>query len=235
MKDELGRRIKRDYENAFRISLPRRAYLVVRVDGRAFHTFAADLERPYDRKLARALDAAAVSLCQEMTGCRFAFGQSDEFSFLLTDFESANAPLWFDGDLQKIVSVSASVFTAFFNQSFGGSRPASFDSRTMVIARPEEVADYFLWRQLDASANSLNMLASSHYTHDDLLGKTASEKHDLLHAAGKNWALEDTEFKRGRVVRRASGGGWTVDLDIPVFNREPGYLRALIPGFPGAP
>jgi tRNA(His) guanylyltransferase len=226
VKDELGDRMKRDYEDALRLYVPRRTHIVVRIDGRGFHRFTRDLERPYCRRLADALDVAAVQLAGEMIGCRFAYGQSDEYSFVLTDTEPADAALWFDGNVQKIVSVSASVFTASFNKAFGGE--AAFDSRLLVIAQRSEVGKYLLWRQLDASANSLNMLASAHFSHKELVGKSSAEKHDLLHSHGVNWAKQPSDFKRGRAVVRDAGGGWRVDLEIPVFNREPGYLlRAL--------
>jgi tRNA(His) guanylyltransferase len=228
MKDDLGRRIKRDYEDALRISLPRRSFVVVRIDGRGFHKFTRHLERPYCRPLADALDQAALALCQEMIGCRFGYGQSDEYSFLLTDFEREDAPLWFDGNMQKIVSVSASVFTGAFNAAFQAKAPAVFDSRVMVISQRIEVARYFLWRQLDASANSLNMLASAHFPHADLENQSTAEKHELLHAKGINWAKQPTDFKRGRVVKH-SQTGWEIDLEIPVFNRDKVYLEALIP------
>ncbi len=222
--------MKQDYEDALRVTLPRRSYVVIRIDGRGFHTFTKGLERPYSRRLAEALDAAAIGLCQEMIGCRFAYGQSDEYSFLLTDFEKENSPLWFDGNVQKIVSVSASLFTAYFNKAFPSERIAAFDSRVLVISRRDEVAKYFLWRQLDASANSLNMLASAHYAHAELEGKSNTEKHEMLFAKGVNWAKQAADFKRGRVVRRsADGKGWEADLAIPVFNRDPAYLNLLIP------
>lgn len=230
MKDDLGRRMKQDYEDALRLILPRRAYTVIRIDGRGFHTFTRGLERPYSRQLAEALDRAAMSLCGEMIGCRFAYGQSDEYSFLLTDFEKENAPLWFDGSVQKIVSVAASLFTAYFNRTFGGDKIAAFDARVMVISQRAEVEKYFLWRQLDASANSLNMLASAHYAHAELAGKSNTEKHEMLFAKGVNWAKQATDFKRGRVVRRGvDGEGWEMDLTIPVFNRDSGYLGTLVP------
>jgi len=79
MKDDLGRRIKRDYEDAYRLMLPRRTYTIIRIDGRGFHQFTRGLERPYCRPLADALDQAALHLCQEMIGCRFAYGQSDVY------------------------------------------------------------------------------------------------------------------------------------------------------------
>ena len=230
MKDDLGRRMKRDYEDALRIFLPRRTHVVIRIDGRGFHKFTAGLERPYSRRLAGALDKAALCLCQEMIGCRFAYGQSDEYSFLLTDYERDDASLWFDGNVQKIVSVSASLFAAAFAKAFESDKLAAFDSRVMVISQRADVAGYFLWRQLDASANSLNMLASAHFPHPDLVEKSTAEKHDMLHAKGVNWAKEPADFKRGRVVRRAETGGWVIDTEIPIFNRVPGYLDALIPG-----
>ncbi len=226
--------MKRDYEDALRLRLPRRTYAVIRIDGRGFHRFTAGLERPYSRALADALDAAAIRLAMEMIGCRFGYGQSDEYSFLLTDFEREDAPLWFDGNVQKIVSVSASLFTGAFNAAFQKNPDrdcgiAAFDSRVMVIPRRSEVMNYFLWRQLDASANSLNMLASAHFPHDELAGKTTAEKHEMLHAKQINWAKQSPDFKRGRVVRPKPGGGWTVDLEIPIFNRNPDYLEELVP------
>jgi tRNA(His) 5'-end guanylyltransferase len=230
VKDDLGRRMKQDYEDALRFVLPRRAYVIVRIDGRGFHTFTKTMERPYSRPLADALDCAAIALCQEMIGCRFAYGQSDEYSFLLTDFEKENAPLWFDGNVQKIVSVSASLFTAHFNRAFSGDWIAAFDSRVLVISQRSEAAKYFLWRQLDASANSLNMLASAHYSHADLVGKSNAEKHEMLFAKGVNWAKQTADFKRGRVVRRdVDGKAWELDLSIPVFSRDTSYLNSLIP------
>jgi len=220
--------MKADYEDALRLYVPRRTHVVLRIDGRGFHTFTAKLERPYCRRLADALDSAAMSLCQEMIGCRFAYGQSDEYSFVLSDMEPETAPLWFDGNVQKIVSVSASLFTGFFNAAFGGEKPGFFDSRVLVIAQRSEVEKYLLWRQLDASANSLNMLASAHFSHAELDGRSTAEKHDLLHAKGINWAKEPADFKRGRAVVREGKKGWRVDWEIPVFNRDKSYLERYL-------
>lgn len=217
--------MKRDYEDALRLYVPRRTHVVVRIDGRGFHRFTQKLERPYCRQLADALDEAALQLAGEMIGCRFGYGQSDEYSFVLTDTEPADAALWFDGNVQKIVSVSASIFTAAFNKAFGTDEPGAFDSRVLVIAQRSEVEKYLLWRQLDASANSLNMLASAHFTHEELLGKSTAEKHDLLHAKGINWAKHPADFKRGRAVLRVAGGGWRMDREVPIFNRDADYLK----------
>ena len=225
MKDELGDRIKSNFEDALRIQLPRRTHVVIRIDGRCFHTFTKTLERPYDRRLADALDTAALALAAEMPGCRLGFGQSDEYSFLLTDFSSEHERMWFEGQVQKMVSVAASIFTAHFTSGFAA---ATFDARVMVIPRRTDVEEYFIWRQLDATANSLNMLASAHYSHGELLGKSTAEKHDLLHAKGVNWSQTETAFKRGRIVRPGARG-WVTDREPPIFTRQRDYLAQLIP------
>lgn len=228
MKDELGDRIKTYYEDALRVHLPRRTHVVLRIDGRSFHQFTRGLERPYCRPLADALDAAALAVCRDAMGATFAYGQSDEYSFLLTDLEGEKNQMWFDGNLQKIVSVAASVFTAAFARAFASDKLATFDCRALVIAQPAEVEKYFIWRQLDASANSLNMLASAHYSHAELLGKSEANKHDLLHAKGLNWAKEPADFKRGRAVRRNEAGEWMVDREIPIFQRDVSFLRGIL-------
>ncbi len=224
MNDELGDRIKTYYESPARVLLPRKTYVIVRVDGRAFHTYTAKLERPYCAPLARALDQAALALAATMDGFAFGFGQSDEYSFLLTDFRRDDSRLWFEGSIQKIASVSASVFTAAFARAYDGPM-ATFDARVFAIPQREEVEKYFVWRQLDASRNSLNMLASTFYSHDELVGKSERDKHDLLHAKGQNWAKYPTEFKRGRAVLP----GAKVDLEVAIFNRDRAYLEAVIP------
>lgn len=227
MKDELGDRIKTHFEDVFRVRLPRRTHVIIRIDGRCFHTFTRRLERPYDRRLSDALDTAAMALAAEMSGCRCAYGQSDEYSFLLTDFSSEHEKMWFDGNVQKIVSVAASIFTAHFVRAFDAV--AAFDARVMVIPQRADVEQYFIWRQLDASSNSLNMLASAHYSHAELEGRSTAEKHNLLHAKGVNWAKSETSFKRGRMIVPAEPRGWRVDLEPPVFTRERAYLSGLIP------
>ena len=199
--------------------------MIIRVDGKSFHTFTQDLERPYSRALADGLDAAAVFVAGQMAGFAFAYGQSDEYSFLMTDFGRDDSRMWFEGSVQKIASVTASLFTAAFHRAYATPGFAAFDARVFAIPNRREVERYFLWRQADATRNSLNMLASAHYSHAELLGKSAAEKHDLLHAKGENWAKRPADFKRGRVVLANA----SVDREIPVFTREPGYLDGLIP------
>ena len=114
-KDSLGDRMKDHYENRTRYLLPRRTYTILRIDGKAFHAYTKDCERPYDSFFSEDMDFTAVTLCKQIEGTQIAYIQSDEISILLTDFADNQTQAWFDGNLQKLVSISASIATAHFN------------------------------------------------------------------------------------------------------------------------
>lgn len=255
IKDQLGDRIKSKFEDVFRISIPQRTYGIIRIDGKSFHTFTRGLERPYCKELSFAMDTAAAALAKQMMGCKLAYGQSDEYSFLFTDLEKDESEMWFAGNIQKIASVSASIFTAVFNYQWSHIAPcrpinlAMFDARVFVISNPKDVESYFLWRQLDATRNSLNMLASCYFSHKELMGKDSAAKHEMLYTKDVNWNNQSIPFKRGRVVCRQPNHRtvsythkktkqeivqevdemlWVVDEKIPVFSRDKEYLERLI-------
>ncbi len=116
MIDDLGERMKSQYEIRTRTFLPRRTYTIIRLDGVAFHTYTKGLKRPFDEDLTADMNETAKFLCEKIQGVKFAYVQSDEISILLTDFEKNETDAWFDGEVQKIVSVSAAMATAKFNQ-----------------------------------------------------------------------------------------------------------------------
>lgn len=116
MKDELGTRIKDQYEGRTRYSVPRRTYTIIRLDGKAFHSYTKHLKKPFDYDLSSDLDNSVISVLSEIQGAKFAYCQSDEISILLTDFEKPTTQAWFDGNIQKMASVSASLMTAHFNK-----------------------------------------------------------------------------------------------------------------------
>jgi len=247
---ELGDRMKGNYENRTRYFLPRRTYTVVRIDGKAFHTFTKGMNFPIDDSLVCSMDAAADLLCTTLSGAVFSYTQSDEISVLMTDFGNDNTDAYFDGNIQKICSISASVATAAFNNRFQSEgsvhdfpfapnrfrssqdtfKIALFDSRVFTIADPIEVENYFIWRQQDASRNSLQMMARSLYSHKELEGKNCSNMHDMLMAKGINWNDLPIYQKRGRmVVKSPKDEGFVLDNNIPVFTQNRDFLRSQIP------
>jgi tRNA(His) guanylyltransferase len=211
MKDDLGDRMKRNYENRTRILIPRRTHTIIRLNGKAFHTFTKDCQRPFDVHLMDTMDFAARKLCEEIQGAKFAFVQSDEISLLLTDFDGTQTDAWLDGNIQKMVSVAASIATAAFNSYWGRDVVfedlALFDARVFSIPDPMEVVNYFIWRQQDATRNSISMAAQSEFSHRLLHGVSSDLMQEMLHQKGINWNDYPVGFKRGRaIVRRKTVG-----------------------------
>lgn len=206
-KTALGDRMKR-FESATRAILPPRTHTLIRVDGKAFHSFLRHAEKPYDTAVMEAMDAVAEALCDQISGSVMAFTQSDECSVLVTDYSAPGTQPWLGGVIQKIASVSASIATVAFNrtyQPFGG-RPenlALFDARVFTIPDPAEVVNYFLWRQRDCVRNSITMAAQAVFPHKRLHGVNTNQMQELLHSEhGINWNDYPDGCKRGRITTR---------------------------------
>jgi tRNA(His) guanylyltransferase len=201
--DSLGDRIKR-YEATYAHTLTPRSCLVIRVDGKAFHTFTKGCEKPFDQPLIEAMVDATKFTASQMQGFKLAYTQSDEATFLLTDYDTYDTQGWFGYELNKVVSISASAFTAAFNQSYT-LKPrrtvAMFDSRAFIVPQ-DDAANVFLWRQQDWERNSLQMLARAHFSHKELHGKNHAAIHEMLHSVGVNWADLSNQLKNGTYVDR---------------------------------
>ncbi len=247
----LGDRMK-VYERAFQQVLPRRSYTLIRLDGRAFHTYLRNAVKPFDTQFMAEMDMVAQWLCVDIQGARLAYTQSDEISILITDFASEQTEPWFGGVIAKQLSISASLATAVLNERRPGR--ALFDSRVFTIADPVEVANYFLWRQRDAVRNSISMAAQSHFSHKRLHGVSSGGMQELLWSeAGVNWNDYPDGCKRGRVAIRKTGErpveyvdrrsgetvsttavrSWWETTAAPHFTTDPGgWLAGMVPSLP---
>lgn len=251
MLDKIGDRFKENYENRTRYFLPRRTNILIRCDGKAFHSFTKKCERPFDRDLMDLMDATAIYMCANIAGVKLAYVQSDEISLLLTDFESIKTEAWFDNNIQKMVSISASLATAKFNNTLeelskdnaeisakfskDKNTLALFDSRIFTVPESEEVFNYFVWRQKDAMRNSIQMAAQALYSHKQLHGKNTNELQELIFQKGINWNDYPVRCKRGVTIVKeyyekegAIRSKW-VAQEPPIFTQDRSYLRKLIP------
>lgn len=245
--DSLGDRMK-SYEDAYRLSLPIRMPVILRIDGKAFHSYTKDCEKPVDNDLVKCMNDTASYLCKNVQGCQLAYVQSDEISLLLVNYKELDSQSWFDNNLQKMVSISSalasSYFTSISNKIFGEIKLAQFDSRAFVLPK-EDVCNYFIWRQQDATRNSVQMLARSLYSHKECDNLNNSELQELCWKKGENWNDCPTSQKRGRCIVKLTGprpalnlktgeytvaerSYWEVDNEIPVFSQDRTYIEKYV-------
>lgn len=262
-RDDLGNRMKTFYEEIPKTRLMRRCPVVIRIDGKAFHTFTRGFKRPFDDVLIKTMQETAKYLCENIQGCQLAYTQSDEISLLLIDYQRFETSAWFDYEIQKMCSISASMSTMAFNKIFrdivgelhikgaleedyscvlyrAAQKGAMFDARVFNISK-EEVTNYFYWRQLDASRNSIQMVGQANFSHKELQYKSCNDIQDMLMTQkGINWNDLPTYQKRGSCVVRnkiviesddttekcmlcapkQGENNWIIDKDIPIFRGE---------------
>ena len=141
---------------------------------------------------------------------------------MLNDWKRLTTDQWFDGSIQKITSISASMATAAFNDKSDLST-ALFDSRVFNVPK-EEVVNYFVWRQQDATRNSINMLGQFYFSHKELHGKNVSQVQDMLmESYQQNWNDVDVWKKRGFCVTPTG-----YDNKIPIFTKDRSFIEQYL-------
>lgn len=206
-KDNLGDRMK-TYEmiEANRMLIPNLP-VVIRLDGKAFHTFTKGLQRPYDKRLTD-LMVDTTKFIVNKTNAVIGYTQSDEISLILNK-ETDGSEIFFNGRIQKLTSVVASMVTAFFNRNLPLSLPekadkfAYFDCRVWNVPNEIEAINAIVWRELDATKNAISMAAQHYFSHKELQGKHSGEMQEMLFKQ-KNINFNDypSFFKRGSYIRR---------------------------------
>jgi tRNA(His) guanylyltransferase len=183
--------------------------LMVRLDGRAFHTFTKGLARPYDQRLSHLMLDTTIYLVME-TQAKLGYTQSDEISLFFSpgSNNNTNSNYLFSGNYQKITSVLASMASAYFVRELSHRIPeksselAVFDCRAWNVENSREVYLNFLFRQQDAIENSVLMKAHSLIPHNKLQGRSSVEKRAMLRNIGMPWENEPQFFKSGTFVGR---------------------------------
>ena len=251
MKDNLGDRMKSYYENRSKTFLVRRTPVIVRLDGKAFHTFTRGFNKPFDEAMCNAMQETMKYLCENIQGCVLGYTQSDEITLVLIDYQKLTTDAWFDYNIQKICSVAASMATLIFNRrfqeqivelSYNGKlydeltssykrslkNGAIFDARCFNIPK-EEVTNCILWRQKDAIRNSISSAGQAHFSYKQLEGLNSNQIQELLfQEKGINWNDYPTKFKRGSCCVKIDGK-WIIDNEIPEFiNEGRNYIENLI-------
>jgi tRNA(His) 5'-end guanylyltransferase len=180
---------------------------IARLDGRGFSRFTQGLERPYDKRMSDLMIETTRYLVEE-TVASCGYTQSDEItlSWYCADFSQE---LFFGGRISKMLSTLAAECSVYFNRRLPDFLPTefvarlpTFDCRVWNVPNLEEGANAFLWRELDASKNSVSMAARHYYSHGELMNRSSSEMQEMLFQKGVNWNDYPTFFKRGTYLQR---------------------------------
>lgn len=249
--DKIGDRFKEYYENRSKTYLTRRTAVIIRIDGCHFHTFCRGLQKPFDPIFIKTMQETTKSLCENIQGCKIGYVESDEISLLLTDYDTLQTDAWFDYSVQKICSVSASMATLFFNKYWQknitkttdkeyyevlkkkSELGAYFDARAFNLPK-EEVTNYFIWRQNDATRNSIQSLAQANFSQKQIHSLNNSQLQDKLHEEkGINWNDCKTVEKRGSCVvhvfdKSINRSKWIIDEEIPIFTQNRDYIENIL-------
>ena len=275
-KTSLGDRMKNNYENISRYYLTRRTPVIIRIDGKAFHTFTRGFKKPFDDILVKSMQETMKYPCENIQGCVLGYTQSDEISLVLTDYTELTTDAWFGNNLQKMCSVSASMATLAFNKAFNDNivkyidgrldagrgitddlteytkilinarnKGAMFDSRAFSIPK-EEVCNYFIFRQQDATRNSIQSVGQANFSDKELHKKSTKDIQDMLMTQkGINWNDYATTLKRGSCCIKVDDSlteydevgnirgytqrsKWVIDNKIPIFTQDRNYVEKLI-------
>lgn len=276
----LGERMK-SYENISRNYLTRRIPAIIRIDGKAFHTFTKGMKKPFDRVLMSVMQETMKYLCENIQGCVLGYTQSDEITLVLTDYEKITTDAWFGYNIQKMSSITASMASVAFNKFFckaiadyitsdeafsiflsddegkkketksyfvtlynASNKGAVFDARAFSIPK-DEVCNNLIWRQQDATRNSIEAVRQAHFSHNILQNKSCSMIQDMLwREKNINWNDLPTDCKRGACCYRkpstecieiktgehieVSRNRWTIDTDIPIFTQDRAFVEKWI-------
>lgn len=254
--DDFSTRMKR-YESVPKNFLTKRTPVIIRIDGKAFHTWTKKLKHvdesletnPFSNVMVKCMSYTMHMLVENIQNAVLGYTQSDEISILLNDWKTLQTDAWFNNNIQKMTSISASMATAYFNQAYASefgemtTPPAMFDARVFNLPK-DEVANYFVWRQQDATRNSIQMLGQYYFSHSEMHKKNVSNIQDMLMAEHNvNWNDLETWKKRGTCVKRITAAGMddgvtfhtirpakilTLDKDIPIFTADRAYIEDLL-------
>ena len=255
-RSDLANRMK-EYERVSNTYLIKRTPVILRLDGKAFHSFTKGLKRPFDEVLIKTMQDTMKYLCANIQGCVLGYHQSDEITLVLVDYKRLNTSPWFENKVSKMCSIAASMATLEFNKKFKlnchdipdrtdktylnklliiSDRRAMFDCRAFNLPK-EEVCNNLIWRQQDATRNSIQMVGQAYFSYSELQGKNRNEIQTMLmEQKGIDWNDYPTYQKRGsccvkqpcKLENGIIRNKWMIDKEIPIFTEDRAYIEDLV-------
>lgn len=190
-------------------------WIVIRLDGKNFHRFSDDhsFVKPNDERALGLMRQSAENVMNEFKDVVIAYGQSDEFSFVLkkttTQFSRRASKL-----MSNMVSLFSSSYVYHWKNFFGDVPllyPPAFDGRVVLYPSDKNMRDYLSWRQADCHINNLYNTCfwslvkdggcSPKEAEEKLRGTFASDKNEMLFSQfGINYNNLPEIFRKGSVL-----------------------------------
>lgn len=267
-KTSIGNRMK-SYEAVSKNFLMKKVPVIIRLDGKAFHTFTRGFDKPFDDIIEYAMQTTTLELCKTIQNVVLGYTQSDEITLVLCDYQKIDTSAWYEYNVQKMCSVASSIATLAFSKALHIyseelrrtndikfidkakfidkklEKGAFFDARCFNIPK-DEVINCLIWRQQDATRNSIQALAQSLFPHKELQGLSCNQLQDKVFIEkGINWNNLSAYQKRGacaikKLVSEAKPSDnevgfemvqrlkWRIDRDTPIFTQERDYINSKI-------
>lgn len=228
-------------------------------DGKSFHSFTRGFDKPFDKDFMKSMQETMKYLCENIQGCVLGYTQSDEITLILCDYQTYETDAWFGYNVQKLVSISASMATLAFNREIEKrayealvelykaklddeidsyekrynllieklNNGALFDSRAFSLSK-EEVCNCLIWRQQDATRNSIQTVGQANFSQKELHKLSCNQiQNKLFFEKGINWNDFSVPEKRGSCCIKTCGK-WVIDYSIPIFSEDRGYINSRI-------
>jgi len=213
--------------------LPLKCYTMVAIDGHSFSKLIKNkYKKPFDDEFIHMMNEVAEYVCKNVEGCKFAYTQSDEITFVLTDFDTETTCAYFGNRLTKILSIIPSMASAKFNQLVMANllkktdnimeaeelilnqKLADFDCKAWPLGSFNDVYAYILWRQIDCIRNSKQQAAQTWCSHKELSGLNTDEQINLLKIkTGIDWNEFPDDRKYGRFIYKEKETYYNKDID----------------------
>ena len=234
--NELADNMKR-MEKAESTKLDTNKTIVIRLDMRSGGSFVKGLNKPFDDSFSEAMEHTAKELAKQVQGAQLVYFGSDEITILLfkNKVKKEFTP-FFEGKLQKTVSLTAAIATAEFNKAWleiiNKTKDsdykeilqrklfnARFDSRAFNIeGEINEALSSIWWRMKDVSRNSVQMLGRKYFSQKQLQNISTRQLEDMLKEINHDWNKEvRTVNKYGNLFIRESYFGKGYNPKIKEF------------------
>lgn len=232
----------KDYEIYSQLKIPQTSSVILRVDGRSFHTLSdkLNLNKPYDENFKNLMMDVSEDILKEFSPS-FIYTFSDEINILLNKIPFNQRIEKLDSIIASFTSSSFTInYTDYFNKPL--YKPIAFDCRIVLLDK-HNIVEYFKWRQDEAWRNCVNsygiwFLKSKYSTkeaNEEISGLKNNDIHEMLFKEGMNlnnvpgWQKRGLALykkqkiiegfnKKENIISKSSRSYIYKDSNLPIFS-----------------